>query len=321
MKLLALWLWLLPIPALAEQVEAILSSWEIAILPRNEACPAGDMFAIFSQEEGSDPIGFAKILGPTENKQHCRASISSHSRSALIRVGDRIEFIDFTKRNPHLPSRYDLVQDSHKKIAARYKPLVYGGYLYGHTAETLEKKEFLVGIGPLFYGITDRLQVNTVPISLVSNIGVLGLKYKFLELEDMRLSASLEGSKYFATGKGSWSAEILYSSTSNSRSMTHTKLTFISKVPDAAPLENKDQEKQSTAEISTVYEWLLPSWHRILLGPKFTAGEEKDVGFLFTALFLYEHFHWSINLSINSLSKIDLKKNKQVLSFDLFWRL
>jgi hypothetical protein len=65
---------------------------------------------------------------------------------------------------------------------------------------------------------------------------------------------------------------------------------------------------------------VLPSWHRLLLGPKFTAGEEKDVGFLFTALFLYEHFHWSVNLEVSSLAKLNLKDYYQVLSADFFWR-
>ena len=53
---------------------------------------------------------------------------------------------------------------------------------------------------------------------------------------------------------------------------------------------------------------------------KITAGEEKDVGFLFTALFLYEHFHWSVNLEVNSLRKINFRDYKQIVSADFFWR-
>lgn len=310
---------LLPLLALAN-VEAIVSSREIAVPKQNGGCEPGAMLAIFSQDGENEPLGFAEIVA-TRNEEQCRATVTTHSRSALIRPGDRAVLLDLEKqKNSNLEGRYDLLQEGKKEVAVRYKPLVYGGYLYGQTAATLDKGEFLAGLTPLMYGITNHLQADMVPILLLKNNLQGGIKYQLVQSEDNKLSLHLGGTRFLSIGKGAWTAELQYDSTSNTRSMTHTKLRYSSKLPDSLPLENRDKEKQGVAELSTVYEWILPSWHRLLLGPKFTAGEEKDVGFLFTALFLYEHFHWSVNLEVNSLTKINLRDYKQVFSADFFWR-
>lgn len=308
-------------PAFA-QVEEILSSREIAIPLQAGKCEIGATAAIFSQEGENEPLGFAEIQGALEGRPHlCRATVVSHSRSALIRPGDRAVLLDLEERNSNLPGRYDLLRDGRKDVAVRYKPLVYAGYLFGQTAATLNQGEFLVGPTPLIYGITNRLQVDTVPFLFIQQIGQLGAKYQFYRGEDIRLSLQVTGMRFFNIGRGSGFAELQYDSTSNSRSMTHTKLRYTYKLPDSVPLENKDKQKDGSVELTTVYEWVLPSWHRILLGPKFTAGEEREIGFLFSALFLYRYFHWTVNLEVNSLQKLDFRTNKQAVSFDLFWRL
>jgi hypothetical protein len=310
---------LIPLLAFA-QVDAILSAKEIVIPRQNGACEPGAVVAIFSQDGEKEPLGFAEIQSPF-NGQQCRAVVSTHSRSGLIRPGDRTELLDLEKGdNDSLEGRYDLLQEGKKEVAVRYKPLVYGGYIYGQTAATLDQGEFLAGLTPLMYGITDHLQADLVPLLLISQKLQGGIKYQFVHTEDNKLSLHAGGTKFLNIGKGSWTIELQYDSSSNSRSMTHTRLRYSSKQPDSLPFENRDKEKQGAAELSTVYEWVLPSWHRLLLGPKFTAGEEKDVGFLFTALFLYEHFHWSLNLEVNSLAKLNFRDYKQAVSADFFWR-
>lgn len=318
MILLALLLGLARVPALA-QVDAILSSREIAVPLQEGKCEPEAVLAIFSREGDNDPIGFAEIVG-TLGATQCRATVTAHSRSALIRPGDRAVLLDLHERNRNLPGRYDLMREGRRDVAIRYKPVVYGGYLFGHTAATLDKKEILIGPSALIYGITNDLQIDGTPLLLIKNVGQLAGQYQFLRSEDVKLSLRLVGNRFFAIGRGSWEVELLYDSTSNTKSMTHTKLKYSSKLPESLPLESADKKAQGAAEISSVYEWILPSWHRILLGPKFTAGQEMDVGFLFSSLFLYDRFQWSANLEVNSLKKFDLKKYKQVFSFDLAWR-
>lgn len=308
---------LISTPTYANVLE-ILNSREILLTPQTEACEPGQVMAIFSQDGENDALGFAEVV--REQNDACLATVKTHSQSALIRVGDRAILIDLKERNRNLPGRYDLLREGKKDVAVRYKPLVYAGYLYGQTAAVLDPKEFLLGITTAMYGITDRIQIDAAPLLLSTSVGTAGIKAQFLRLEDARFALRAEGTRFFTIGKGAWAMELMYDSFSNSKSMTHTRLRYSSKLPDSLFLQDQDKERKGTAEISSVYEWILPSWHRILLGPKFTAGEEKDLGFLFTALFLYKHFHWSINLQVNSLAKLNLREYKQVFSADLFWR-
>lgn len=305
-------------PSALANVLEILNSREILMTPQTETCEPGQVMAIFSQDGENDALGFAEVT--REQNGACVATVKTHSQSALIRVGDRAILIDLKERNRNLPGRYDLLREGKKEVAVRYKPLVYAGYLYGQTAAVLDPKEFLLGITTAIYGISDRIQVDAAPLLLTTSVGTAGIKAQFLRLEDARFAIRAEGTRFFSIGKGAWAMELMYDSFSNSKSMTHTRLRYSSKLPDSLFLQDQDKERKGTAEISSVYEWILPSWHRILLGPKFTAGEEKDVGFLFTALFLYKHFHWSINLQVNSLAKLNLREYKQVFSADLFWR-
>ena len=311
---------LLALPAFA-QVEAILSSREIAVPLQNGGCEIGAVLALFPQEGDNEPLGFAEIEGfaPPDNRW-CKASVSTHSRSALIRVGDRAVLLDLRERNQNLKGRYDLLDDRRKDVAVRYKPLVYTSYLFGQTAATLNKGEFLVGISPLMYGVTDRLQLNTTPFLLWKKVGELGVKYQFFRDEDIRLSFLATGLRFFEIGKGSGWMELQYDSTSNGRSMSHTKLRYTFKLPDSVPLEDINKERQGSLELTSVHEWVLPSWHRILLGPKVTAGDERDLGLLFAVLFLYRHFHWSVNLEINTFRELNFRENKQALWLDMFWR-
>ncbi len=312
------WLLLMSIGAHADVLE-ILNSRELLLTPQTETCEPGQVMAIFSQDGDNEALGFAEVTQAGENA--CVARVKSHSQSALIRVGDRAVLIDLKERNKNLPGRYDLLREGKKEVAVRYKPLVYAGYLYGQTAAVVDPREFLVGLSTAIYGISQHVQVDAAPLLMATSQTLTGgVKYQFLRLEDARFALRAEGSRFTNIGNGAWAAELMYDSFSNSKAMTHTRLRYSSKLPDSLLLQDQDKERKGTAEISSVYEWILPSWHRILLGPKFTAGEEKDVGFLFTALFLYKHFHWSVNVQVNSLTKLNLREYKQVFSADLFWR-
>lgn len=304
--------------AMAEaKVESILSSKEIEL--SEVICEPQSMVSIISQDKEGETLGYAEITGPSSNGR-CVATVRSHSRSGLIRSGDRTEMLNLRGHNGNLPGRYDLVVEK-RKISARYKPLVYTGYIGGETAATLNKGEFLVGLSPLFYGISDSLQVGTTPLLALAKIANVNSKFRFYETEDIRLSAQGTLNEYFEIHKTSWSGTVFLDSTSNSRSMTHTYFRFNSKSPTSTPLEDKSKEKQYSAELVTINEWILPGWQRILFGPKFTAGDEKDIGLVATALFPYDHFHWAINIELNSITRLKFRDKKQLASFDFFWRL
>jgi hypothetical protein len=301
------------------KVEKIVSSRQLEV--SGVPCEAQTMLAIFSQEKDEEALGYVEVTGPAAGSANCIGTVRSHSRTGLVRVGDRTELMDLHGRDRNLPGRYDLVVEKKRRISARYKPLVYTGYLGGETAATLAKGEFLVGLSPLFYGVNDSLQVGLTPLLAFAKIASVNSKYRFYQNEDMRFSVQGTWNNYFDIGKNAWSGTIFYDSSSNSRSMTHTYLRFYSRTPSGTPLEDKAKEKRYSAELVSINEWILPSWHRILFGPKFIAGEEKDLGLVATALFVYEHFHWAINVELNSITRLKFKDKKQLASFDFFWRI
>jgi hypothetical protein len=305
-------------PKAEAKVEQILSGRELAVSGMN--CHPDTRLALFAQDGDQEMLGYAAITGPVENSSLCRAVVQTHSRSALVRVGDRTQELNLS-RKADVPGRYDLLVEDKRKIAARYKPLVYGGYLFGETASTLAKGEFLFGPTPLFYGVTNRLQIETMPFLPFAKIANAGAKFKFYDTEDVTFAALASVNQHFDVGRRSWSASIFYDSTSNGHSMSHTTLTFNSKLPTSSPLEDKEKEQRFSAEIVSTYEWVLKGWQRILLGPKFTAGETKDVGFVATAVFPYRYFHWTLNVELNSITRFQFKNKKQLASFDLFWRI
>jgi hypothetical protein len=303
------------------EVLALTNFKELALPLVEGACPKGRVFVLYSQDGEPEPLGFAEITQvDSRTGRRCLAKLISHSKSGLVRVGDRADMVDLEKAGDDIPARYDLLREGDKEVAVRHKPLVYAGYLYGHTGATLDRGEFLAGLSPLGYGISDRVMVDTTPFLYLANVGSVGVKWKFYQNEDMRLATYLRGQQFFAIGKGAWEAELILDSASNSRSMSRTKLRFRSKLPDNLVLENREREKQATVEISSVNEWMLKSWQRILFGPKVVTGDQTDLGFLLSVLFPYEHFHWSVNLEVNSLRKFDFANYRQTVSFDLFWR-
>lgn len=304
-------------------VTAILNEKEIAVDPFPQGCPLGQMFAIYSQDnyqpELKEALGFGEIVG-TAPKGKCRSTISSHSRSGLIRVKDPVELVNLRKKVKDFPARFDLTQDGKREISSRYKPLVYAGYVYGYMGATLDKGEWLVGPFPLAYGITNRLQVETTPIVFIASMVNLGLKYQFFSTEDSKISAHINGSKFWTIGKGFWWTELQWDNTSNARLKSHTKVRFTSKQPDSVILQSKDKEKKYTVEFSSVYQWILPGWDRLLIGPKFITGEETDLGLIVSAVFIYDSFHWTVGAAANSLANLNFRDNSLVASADLFWR-
>lgn len=297
----------------------IVDSYHITVPQQDGRCDVGAIFAIFSQDGGNEIIGYAEVINKN-GEVSCVAKVQSHSHNAMIRSGDRATLLDLKTSNSNLPGRFDLVRKGNRHLSARYKPITYIGYSYGQTAATLDRGEFLLGLGPFAYGITDNLQIDTAPILYLVGVGSVGAKYNFLNIEDMNFSIYGQSIKFFEQDLTAWSAELLMDNTSNSRSMTHSKLKFTSKLPETLLLTDKDKKKKYSLELSSVYEWVLPSWHRIIFGPKFTSGAENELGFFLTGMLVFNTYHFSLSAVVNSLEKLDLKNNKQTYSLDMYWR-
>jgi|GEM_PF-5099743 len=174
------------------RVEEILTARDLrmsAVSP--EDCTPGQIFVIYGQSDKreiadntAEPIGYADIYARFGEKG-CLAKVKSHSQSALIRVHDPAVAIDMKSGKTEVPGRNDLIREGHKEYAAFYKATVYGGYLFGQTASTLDKGEFLVGLTPLMYGLTNNVQLDLTYFQLLKSVVQGGAKYRFVSNEDM----------------------------------------------------------------------------------------------------------------------------------------
>jgi hypothetical protein len=302
--------------------ETVLSihSDSLLLLPkRAEGCPVGAAYGILSESKDSPFKGVARLNGEA-NARGCFAKVEYHSKSLLIRPGDPVVFVDFARRAPHIPGRFDLLQEG-KPFAARYKPLIYGGYHFGHTASTLNKGEWLLGLSPLMFGPHDRITLELSPFLALDRVLAYGGKALLYRGEDHRLAIHGELMHFLKQNNSAWNASILFDSVSSSSLSSHTRLKFVSRLPSSLPLMDRNREKKYSVELSTIYEWMLPNWNRLLIGPRFIAGDENDLGLLFAAMFIYERLHWSINLELSSLSKFDIRNYRQVVSAGVYWRL
>lgn len=315
-------LWLLGLllseSAASAEIQKFLSSREVLTTPIEEKlCHPGSLFALIAEgETEAHAVGEAQRF----EDNRCALLVQAHSDSLLVRPGDRVEPLDLLKNDERLRGRFDLLREGKRKFSSRYKPLIYGGYLFGQTASTLDNNEWLVGLAPLAFGITDHVQLDTVPLLALAKIAQMGVKARVQLNEDMRIAPYFRIYRYFDVGQSAWEAALYLDSTSNARSMTHTRLTYKSKLPDSLPLADKSKENKASIELSTVNEWILPSWHRILFGPKFITGEKSDLGATLSFIWVFNSFHAAANLEINTVRKLDFRSNKQTFSGDLFWR-
>ncbi len=175
---------LLASPALGNdgRLEEILTSRDVRMsASRAEDCTPGQIFVIYSQSDKrelenktAEPIGFADIYARFGEKE-CLAKVRSHSQSAMIRENDPAIAINMKSGVRAIPGRNDLIREGHKEHASFYKATVYGGYLFGQTASTLDQGEFLVGLAPALYGVTNNVQVDITYLLLIAKVVQAGV--------------------------------------------------------------------------------------------------------------------------------------------------
>lgn len=95
-------------------------------------------------------------------------------------------------------SAYSIIDDEHRLIQAHTIP----------TAYTLNEDEFQVGIGPVYYGITEDFQVGTNMLSNILGVFNADAKYNFLDKPGLGLAGGA-GWMYFKIADDSYNALLL----------------------------------------------------------------------------------------------------------------
>lgn len=280
---------------------------------------SGDLLIIYSHET-KDVLGYARVEVLFENDDIYTATIRTHNKSGIIRTQNYLKRIDLTQLRNNVPARYDLSYNDDRKVAGRYRPLVYTGLSQGFTASNLKKNETLLGPSILSYGLTNRHQVNTNLISTMFKIVNVSFKTMMFSNDEFDVSVENGFQYYHEKTKGSYQLTGYLDSSSNSNFKSHFKLRLFTKKPEDEYLYNNEEYKRDfNVELQLSYGYLLSNWDRIIFGPKIDVNK-KRVGGVIGYYIIDRHFNTMIGVSSNDFSEFKIGKQGYLLNLDFWWR-
>ena len=293
---------------------------KIEKLDPNLSIESGDLLLIYSHES-KNVIGFARAEIVNKGDKYFTATIETHNKSSLIRPENFLRKADLsTVKNEGFEARNDLLYHYDRKVAAKYRPLVYTGLAQGFTASNLVKNEYLVGPSVLSYGLTSQFQINTNLISNMFKILNLSLKNTLFKNDDYELSLE-NGFQYFTeTARGSYQLAGYLDMITNANFNSYIKLRVFTQKPQDEYLFNSEEYlKKLNLELSLAYGYLFSNWNRLIFGPKVDVNKKK-VGGVIAYYIVDKEFHTMIGVSSNDFSQFEVGRDAYLLNLDFWWR-
>lgn len=333
-----IWRWslafilLLPISASAQIfIDKQISPTEILVrTTEGEKIIPGDRLPIFSKGTSS-VVGFAEALDVSRqsslksNQYLCK--IIYHSSGRMIRVGDTLEPVDFTKQSDSVPGNGEALLSGKRTYSSRYKPLVSQG-LIGDTAATLDRHEHMISIlGHYSFGITDDFSISSVPLSVII-LPYLGAKYRAYNNDWMALSVESTAMFHYSNwpisgrsfGIGYGTVSAYYDIKSNSKLISHSALTLSGSFNNyGGSTDSPTSAFEAQSSFRTGYEYILDNWDRFIFGPRANL-EKKAVGGYLGYIFIWDSYHLSLNLNIDQVTHFKLGLDGYIPYVYMFWR-
>lgn len=283
----------------------------------------GDRYSIHIDKD-QEIIGLAELVnsqltpaGYTEN----HFFVLKIFKDQIIFPGHTLQPLTLDGANPNYRgSTLLMVRSTKEHISSRYKPLYTQGVLVGDTAATLDKDEFLVSyLAQIYYGIYPRLTIGTTaPVNAAGGFNVQ-TKYRIHASAANTVSTLLSFTRVPDSTQSNLNLTFLWDSYSNDTMITHNFLSLAVLAYDRAQ-ETTAIKSFGSSSIQTGYEFILPGWDRVLVGPNYNF-EKKTIGGYLSYITVWDRF--SLHLSMNT---IDIKAKRWSYSegyymfMDLYWR-
>ncbi len=278
-----------------------------------------DMFAIYSHET-HQVLGYAEVTKIDNNSDFFEAKVETHHQSGMIRSGNYLVRLDLSSVNNSIPARIELLSYSKRKVASKYRHLVYTGFFLGQTAQPLLKKEFIIGPSFFAYGYNDRLQFHSNVLNSFFGTPNVGYKFLFGRNSDYAFSFSQEFNYYPDAHKTYHEFSFHLDMYSNSKFVSYGKLKLFTKRPETKTLTNSDEYVSDlSTELQLAYGYVADNWNRIIFGPK-VDFEKKKVGGSVGYYVIDKEFHMLIGASANDFSEATLGREGYILNLDFWWR-
>lgn len=278
-----------------------------------------DMFAIYSHDT-HQVLGYAEVTKVENGTDFFEAKVQTHHQSGMIRPGNYLVRLDLSSVNNSIPARIELLSYSNRKVASKYRHMVYTGFFLGQTAQPLLKNEFILGPSFLGYGYNDRLQFHSNVLNSFFGTPNIGYKFLFARNPDYAFSFSQEFNYYPDARKTYHEFSFHLDMYSNSKFVSYGKLKLFTKRPETKNLTNSDEYVSDlSTELQLAYGYVADNWNRIIFGPK-VDFEKKKVGGSVGYYIIDKEFHMLIGASANDFSEATLGREGYILNLDFWWR-
>lgn len=304
-------------------INQIIDSKSFASPTWNKKLNINSVFLIKNNTSG-DTIGLAELkkVEILENGKYQNIFyLQKVFDNQIIQVGDELNEINLTTYNENYKGSTELlVKKTKTNVSSRYKPLFTQGVVAGETAEPLEKDEFLITyLGQIYYGFYPYWTLGTTaPLNAAGGIN-FSSKMRLLSTEKNTLATGLSFARIPSTDQSTLNLTFLWDSYSNTSMITHNYLSLAVLSYDKAA-ETTAIKSFASSSIQSGYEFILPSWDRILLGPNYNF-ERKSIGGYFSYVKVWDRLH--LYLSLNTIDIRTLKwsyTEGYYFFLDLYWR-
>lgn len=306
------------------RIEAILDNKTVKAVSYNSDWYPGEVIFLESQNGDTGIIAFFEIktiLGRQDGSYELICELLRQSRGYLIQVGDRLTHIDLSSANPKYKGSTDLLV--HKKspsVSSKYKPLITQGLSVGDTAETLWEDEYLLSwYGQVDWGWRDWLTLESVIPAYLWKAYNASAKFRIYQSGSTVISVGPQVAHVPSKDRTTLNLNFFWDSISSQSTVSHTFFTLallsFEKAEDTTAIKSL-----GTSSFQTGYEFILPDWDRVLMGPSYNF-EKKAVGGYLTYLKIWDRFHGSISLNSTDISSMKFSPvDGYYLTFDAYWR-
>ncbi|MBC7742486.1 MAG: hypothetical protein H7061_09825 [Bdellovibrionaceae bacterium] len=308
----------------AALIDSFVDHQKMTAISERDDWEPGEILPVISKNAKLGVIGFVEvssIKAIAGRKFEIRLRLIRQSRRYFIQTGDIVRRMDLTAENPDYIGSTDLIiKQSSLNISARFRPLVYQGFVIGDTAQTLYKNEVLFNyFGNVYYGVTNWLTLGTLaPANLFGGPNA-SFKARLYDSESTTVASGLSYVNINQKNQASLNLNLYWDSLSNDAQLTHTFVS-IGLIEWEKSAEATAVKSLTSSTFQSGYEVILQDWNRVLLGPNYNF-EKKALGGFVSYIWIINRVHTQISINSADITKLKLDpKDGYYGFFEVYWR-
>lgn len=305
-------------------ITAIIDHQNVRVKSTKPNLILGENLLVVSKDPDIGVIGFLVVKEKisTQPVPTYVCELNKQSQYHLIQIGDRVIQAKLNEKQRQYRGSTELLikQNTKQDISLRYRPLFTQGIQIGETAQTLWQLEtFVTWYGLVHFGISDRWTIGTLVPANFFNIYNFSTKFKIYDSNYNTVSSGMSFTKPKDSERWTANLTLMWDSFSSSSTVTHTFATLavfsIEKAEDSTAIK-----AAGTSSLQTGYEFILPNWDRILLGPNYNF-ETKNIGGYLAYKMIWDVFALEWSLYSTNIQNVKMQaENGYSFFFDAYWR-